>query len=156
MYYYSNYVINTFDNTKPYIFNYSFNYEKLFLENIILPSLYDSITQIEEKVDNIIERHQEKPNIISEQNKLLQIIIDKLDNNNKLLNNKMIEDNKIIEDNNKIEYNKIIEDLNNSKNENSILLKVITKLENYNNLLSNKITDLESNNKILANILDNN
>ena len=66
MNYYSNYVINTLDNNIPYVFNYSLNYEKIFLEKNIVPSLYDTITQFNENVNNIIERYQEKSNVLSE------------------------------------------------------------------------------------------
>jgi hypothetical protein len=112
--YYCSNVINTFNFNKPYIFDYSFNYEQLFLEDII-PSISNN---------DIIQ-------IIKNNKILTDEILELKDNTNKLNNNIIeLENNKIneyTENNNK----SLLEELNNYKDQNKLLQKIIIKLENY-------------------------
>ena len=128
-------------NNKPYIFDYSFDYEKLFLEGI-LPSISNN------DIIQIIKNNKILTNEIVElkknNTKLINDILELKDNNIKLTNEILeLKENKKILIEESTEKQNLLEELNNSKDQNKLLTKVI-----------NKISDFENNNKILTDIID--
>jgi len=147
--YYCSNVINMFNFNKPYIFDYSFNYEQIFLEGIEPLISNNEILELEDNNNKLTNEILE----LKDNNKILtNQILELKDNNNNNNNNKSLI-KELINDLSK-EHNSVLGELNNYKDQNKLLNKVIEKLESYNTLLTNKITDIENNNKILTDIID--